>query len=173
MKFTSNSIRVIVERLQTEHPSADQTELVGMLAERMQNDRAVLEAAALYVIRMAVPLRACFDTRLRLHSVPAERKARERAGMHAAAAAVAAQVLLLNLIMPNGRRMRDCSGVEMGKFGKAYERVAEKVGQALVGDVLSEADLRLLMKVEAPARSGLLSRRACGVPTPENAMARA
>jgi hypothetical protein len=146
MKVTGNNIRVVVERLQTEHPGAGQTELVSMLAERMQNDRAVREAAALYVIKMAVPLRACFDTRLQLRSAPAEQQARERAGMHTAAATAAAQVLLLNLAMPNGKPMRLCTGAEMAGFGAGYARIAEKVGKAnLVGAVLTEAQLQALI----------------------------
>ncbi len=147
MKVTSNSnIRAIVEQLQREHAGAGENALVHLLAERMQNDRAVREAAALYVIKMAVPLRACFDKRLQLRSAPAGQQARERAGMHTAAATAAAQVLLLNLAMPNGKPKRLCTGAEMSKFGKAYERIAERVGKAnLVGDALTENEVRALI----------------------------
>ncbi len=56
------------------------------------------------------------------------------------------QVLLLNLEMPNGKRMRYCTGAEMERFGDAYRRIASKVGKTkMVGSVLSENEVRSLL----------------------------
>ncbi len=140
------TMRVIVERLQLEHPGAGDTRLAELLIERMLEDRAVLEAAARYAIETAVPARAGLDARLQLRSPRPEQRARERAEMRTAASAVAAKVVLLNLPMPNGKPMRACTGAEMAGFGAGYARIAEKVGTAnLVGAVLSEAQVRPLM----------------------------
>lgn len=58
-----------------------------------------------------------------------------------------AQIMLLNLTMPNGKTMRDCTGAEMAKFGNRYQRIAEKVGKAkTVGSVLSEDQVKTILK---------------------------
>lgn len=60
---------------------------------------------------------------------------------------IKAQIVILNLTMPNGKSMRDCTGAEMAKFGNRYQRIAESVGKGkLVGDVLSEEDVRKIIK---------------------------
>ena len=145
------NMRVIVERLQLEHPGAGENGLVDLLVERLQHDRVLLEAAARYVIETAAPARPGFDARLQLRTPSPEHKAREKAEVRTAAAAVAAQVVLLALVMPNGRPMRSCTGEEMSKFGKAYERIAERAGDNLVGDVLTEAEVRALLADQRPA----------------------
>jgi hypothetical protein len=37
------------------------------------------------------------------------------------------EIKLLDLVMPNGRRMRDCTGEEMRVFGEMLTREAERV----------------------------------------------
>jgi len=60
---------------------------------------------------------------------------------------VKAQIVMLDLTMPNGKAMRDCTGAEMAKFGNRYQKIAEKVGKAkLVGAVLDEATVQAIMK---------------------------
>ena len=57
------------------------------------------------------------------------------------------EIILLNLLMPNGKPMRDCTGMEMGGFGRAYTKIAEKVGpDRRVGDVISEEQVRKLVQ---------------------------
>jgi len=61
--------------------------------------------------------------------------------------AIKAQIVMLDLTMPNGKAMRDCTGAEMAKFGNRYQKIAEKVGKAkLVGAVLDEAAVQAIMK---------------------------
>ncbi len=74
----------------------------------------------------------------------AERAARE-ARVIEKAASVKAQIELLFLPMPNGKIMRYCTGREMGGFGKAYARIAKRVGAKTVGEVLNEDEVRGLM----------------------------
>lgn len=60
---------------------------------------------------------------------------------------IKAQIMLLDLTMPNGKPMKDCTGAEMSKFGNRYQRIAEKVGKAkLVGAVLNEEQVRGILK---------------------------
>jgi hypothetical protein len=78
-------------------------------------------------------------TKLKAKAVEAERYAK-------AVEQTKERILLLNLEMPNGKRMRFCSGAEMGSFGDGYRRIAKKVGRKLVGEMLDETGVRELMK---------------------------
>jgi hypothetical protein len=56
------------------------------------------------------------------------------------------QIVLLSLMMPNGKPMRDCLGEEMQTFGGGYWRIGMAVGsKQKVGDVLDENGVRRLM----------------------------
>lgn len=57
------------------------------------------------------------------------------------------QIVMLDLLMPNEKLMRDCTGAEMAMFGSRYQKIAERIGKkAKVGDALTEDQLRMLMK---------------------------
>ncbi len=61
--------------------------------------------------------------------------------------AIKAQIIMLDLTMPNGKAMKDCTGAEMARFGNRYQRIAEKVGKAkLVGAVLNEDQVKAILK---------------------------
>ena len=73
----------------------------------------------------------------RAHAKAKQREAIER---------IKAQIVMLDLTMPNGKAMRDCTGAEMAKFGNRYQKIAERVGKAkLVGAVLDEDAVRKIM----------------------------
>lgn len=60
-----------------------------------------------------------------------------------------ARMLLLEMILPNGKLLRDCTGKECAalakKMGGWLAKVAEKVKPSqIIGEVLSEADVRRL-----------------------------
>lgn len=58
-----------------------------------------------------------------------------------------AQIILLDLTMPNGKALRDCTGADCSKFGGWFSAIAEKVGsKQRVGNVLSEQQVRALQK---------------------------
>jgi hypothetical protein len=56
------------------------------------------------------------------------------------------EVALLDLIMPNGIAMRFNTGTQMGAYGKAYEAIATKVGDAMVGEVMVEAEVKAFLR---------------------------
>jgi hypothetical protein len=58
---------------------------------------------------------------------------------------IRSRIVMLNLIMPNGKPMRECLGSEMAAFSRAYSQIAKEVGERLVGDVLSEERVRQLI----------------------------
>jgi hypothetical protein len=60
-----------------------------------------------------------------------------------------AQIILLDMVLPNGKALRDCTGRECkqmgGKMGTWLGKIAERVKPTeLVGSVLKEADVRKL-----------------------------
>jgi len=52
------------------------------------------------------------------------------------------QTVLLDLVMPNDKKLRDCTGTECGKFSSAFAKLKDKVGRRIVGKVLSESEVR-------------------------------
>jgi hypothetical protein len=58
-----------------------------------------------------------------------------------------AEAILLDLIMPNGKQLRSCTGAECAKAGGWLSKVGQKVGaRRLVGSVMTEADLHALWR---------------------------
>jgi hypothetical protein len=58
-----------------------------------------------------------------------------------------AQIVMLDLTMPNGKQMRACTGQEMATFGNRFQKIAERVGRnKFVGSVLTENDVQAIMK---------------------------
>jgi hypothetical protein len=69
----------------------------------------------------------------------------ERKAVTAIAAKVR-QTVLLDLLMPNGVAMRYCTGTQMISFGSAYRAIGERVGDAMVGEVIVEHEVRELLR---------------------------
>lgn len=60
--------------------------------------------------------------------------------------AIKSKIVLLDLLMPNGKPLRNCTGAEAATFGNRFKVVADRVGKTkLVGAVLNEADLQKIM----------------------------
>lgn len=56
----------------------------------------------------------------------------------------AVQLVLLDLLLPNGKPLRDCTGADCEVAGGWLLKVAVQVGDKIVGDVLSEERLQEL-----------------------------
>jgi hypothetical protein len=140
--WSRTSIRVIYAEIKASKPKADHTILVKLLAERMREDDDALMAAADYIATNCEEAEIGYAKRQR--STPKQRTEIAEQ-IKATAETIKNQILLLNLEMPNGKRMRFCTGTEMGRFGKAYQRIAKRVGNKTVGAVLNEKEIRNLM----------------------------
>jgi hypothetical protein len=141
--WSRTSIRVIYAEIKASKPKATHSILVRLLAERMREDDDALQAAADYVATNCEEAETGYARRQR--KTP-EQRAEVAQQITATAESIKQQLLLLNLEMPNGKRMRYCTGREMGNFGKAYQRIAKRVGGKLVGAVLDESGVRKLMQ---------------------------
>lgn len=135
------SVRTVYAEIKASNPTATHSALIRLMANRMRDDGDVLLAAADYIVTNCAVAEADYKRR---KGSPSSASTRER--VTATVEAIKDQIMLLNLEMPNGKRMRFCTGTEMGKFGAAYQRIAKKVGTKLVGSVLSEQNVRALME---------------------------
>lgn len=93
-----------------------------------------------------VNMHASLNTKIARPQDPVQRaQVRERG--NELVASIKAQLIILDLVMPNGKTMRDCTGTEMAKFGNRYHRIAERVGKAkTVGSILNEDQVQEILK---------------------------
>jgi hypothetical protein len=136
-------IREIVADLRRRHSYA--TAMITALRERLEQDSEALASAAALIICVLTT-----DTgRLaRQRATPEQRTTRrEETRQKAKQLAVRArELILLDMLMPNKKRMRNCTGAEMKEFGVAYFEIAKRVGdENTVGTVLSEPEVKALL----------------------------
>jgi hypothetical protein len=143
ISWKTPAARNLLLQLIEESPDANNTALARLLQERA--DEEVTEIVFLYFVHNHVEAlkrgRRLTRKRRRRAISPAKAKAKVRAA-------------LLDLVMPNGKPLRDCTGQECERYGRADEqrgrwlqRVAAKVGpDKHVGEVLDERQLKALMR---------------------------
>jgi len=51
-------------------------------------------------------------------------------------------LMLFDLIQPNGKKLRDCSGTECGEFGGWYLKLRDRFGDNVLGVVTTEDEVR-------------------------------
>jgi hypothetical protein len=134
-------VSALVADLRRQHGKRASVALYDLLLE----DEAVARAVAAFVVERL----AAAASRRRVMPSAKERAAHQVAEKKAVKeiAAKVKETVLLDLVMPNGVAMRYCSGTRMADFGKAYEKIAERVGAAMVGEVMVEAEVRELLAV--------------------------
>lgn len=142
--WRAKDVRELVLRLKEANPAAGESRLVKLFRDHIREDDDYADAAAFYCVRSA--LNAMENQRERQRQREPIVKAQREATEKIVEADIKAQIIILNLEMPNGKRMRYCTGAEMAKFGGAYARIAKKVGKTKrVGEVMSEAEVKKLM----------------------------
>jgi hypothetical protein len=146
----------VIASLRRKNPHIGESQLAELLADELVDDHALLLAVAGDLVHQALaltkakPTKPTKPTKLTLKAAETARRVRvsgqETAKQMArVAAAKLKEQVLLDLIMPNGVAMRFCTGTQMGRFGAAYQAIATKAGESLIGEVLLEADVRALI----------------------------
>jgi hypothetical protein len=138
----------VVEELRRQSPRAGADRIAALLAKRIEEDHHLLVSASRFIAEKLLAAAATARQRQRAAPSPTQR-AERRIAERAEATKIAAKVketLLLDLLMPNGVPMRFCSGTQMAGFGKAYAKIGETVGDAMVGEVLVEHQVRELLR---------------------------
>ena len=135
----------------TANPQATDRLLLEKFVACLREDDDYFLAAAEYAFDNA--LRALRREQAEPTVMQKAKQAKHKAGVAAAhakrVARIKSNIVLLSMMMPNGKKLRDCSGEECSHFGGWYRRIASDIGPTkLVGDVLSEQQVRALYKVK-------------------------
>lgn len=142
--WQKDSVRTAVAELREANPRADQPMLVRKFAEKMRTDDSLLDAAAEYVVILALN---SLERQPSTQTVTSRDRAARAQREETIVAVIKEQVMMLNMEMPNGKRMRWCTGAEMMKFGGAFQKIGKKVGSTkTVGSVLDEKQVRQFLK---------------------------
>jgi hypothetical protein len=138
----------VIQNLRRQNPRVGESRLAQLLADQLYDDRDLLVDAAGHLVRKALvtakPKSIAKVTAARRQRVA--RQEAEKQTVRQVAEKIRA-VVLLDLTMPNGVAMRYCTGTQLAAFGSAYEKIAERAGAAMVGEVMVEAEVRTLLQV--------------------------
>jgi hypothetical protein len=125
-------LRGMLLKLITQNPDATRDDLEEMYLAKAKKKSALVDEA----------LRRAFDNDLARVQQPARPQRRTSATDVAAVADNVKSIVLLDLILPTGKALRDSTGKECNRAGGWLMKVAERVGdRGVVGEKLSEADL--------------------------------
>lgn len=148
--WRAKSVRDLLAEIVTSNPQATDRALLEKFVNSLRDDDDYFLAAAEYAFDNA--LRALRREQSQPTAIQkaklAEQKAKDAVARAKLVARIKSKVLLLSMVMPNGKKLRDCSGEECAHFGGWYRRIASEIGPTkLVGEVLSEQQVRALYKV--------------------------
>jgi hypothetical protein len=143
ISWEHESARNLLLQIMEEFPDADDKTLARHLRERAPAEDCDWPVYLYFVTNHARALRRGRSTRRRRRSATSRAKAKAKV-----------RAALLDLFMPNGKPLRDCTGSECERYGKDDERrglwlqrVADKVGpDKHVGEVLDERQLKALLR---------------------------
>jgi hypothetical protein len=128
--------RDLLAQLADEHPKASRERLRQLFSDAVRADDRWLDGCVEYAFTNSI--NALENQRVRDARQPAARPSDVAKKM----VPEAMKVLLLNMEMPNGKRLRYCTGREVAKFGSFYTKIAKKAGAKRIGEVYDEAQLR-------------------------------
>jgi|SRR5215469_195867 len=137
-----DAIRVVFREIQQEHPRADEKRLIKLLTERISEETEVAKAAAEYIVKNML------GTQRGYAQPTTEERAQRQTEIDEAVKVGVNKILLLNYPMPNGQRLRYCTGTYLVKLGGAFARVGKKAGTKYIGEVFDENTLRECMGVD-------------------------
>jgi hypothetical protein len=152
-----NNPRELMLRIRRRNPTADINEHFAAFLEELEKPRnrkyqlgidEYFHTNAYHAL--VKEEREAAKTKPSPEEIEAERKRQEMEckAHDAAAEAIISGVIeasLLNIVMPNGKQMRACSGDYMSNVGGWYGRIGAAIKpDQIVGDVLSEADVKRL-----------------------------
>jgi hypothetical protein len=135
-------LRGLLIKLMTRHPDATRDELEAMYLTKARKVPALVDEA----------LRRSFDNDLARIQQPARARPQHPPAADIAAATQRLTVVLLDLIMPNGKALRDCTGKECRQAGGWLVKVADRVGdRGVVGATLDEQEIAAIFARSARA----------------------
>lgn len=134
-----NHLRGVLLRLMTDNPTAEKEHLESLYLKLVLKSPELKEEA----------IRRCFANDLaminqgkintKIHNIRSKTQIVKEIGEKIR------QTVLLDLVMPNDKKLRDCTGTECGKFSSAFAKLKDKVGRRVVGKVLTESEVRKII----------------------------
>jgi hypothetical protein len=151
-----NSWRLCFKEIQDAHPQASERELCKLIAEIVLDDQAVLNALIAYGVRNQLAAQEGYERRAEeVPYVPRpytkrtpEQRAEQLAEVEAVAKVALNSILQLNQIMPNGKKLRYCTGTEVAGWGNGYAAIGKRAGHKLIGEVMDEQTVRNLLGIK-------------------------
>jgi hypothetical protein len=138
-----NHLRGLLLKLIKQYPNATQEELQKPYLAKAKGSKFSARPGNEALIDEAL-LRALDNDFDQIHKAYRRRKPTITLSDEEVAAAEQrfAKILLLDFVLPNGKKLRDCTGSECAAAGGWLLKVAERVGaDAIVGDKLSEVQV--------------------------------
>ncbi|MGY4614783.1 hypothetical protein ACVWZ4_000010 [Bradyrhizobium sp. USDA 4472] len=133
----------MVYRLVDQHPGMDKNALFELFQVEIADSESFRRAVDLYFFTNAYS----YATSARNHRPAQSRRGPGRVGMEERTEAIKAQIIMLDLTMPNGKAMRDCTFQEMAMFGNRFTKLAAMGKKTeLVGVKLTEEQVKAIMK---------------------------
>jgi hypothetical protein len=130
-------LRGLLMRLIREHPSASQKEIAPIYLAYVRNDSSLIDEAAMRVLD---------NDWASIHKAPKSHRPIFSAAQLAAGRERLQTCVLLDLMMPNDKKLRDCTGTECGEFGGWLIKIRDRVGAGIVGEILSEEETRGILE---------------------------
>jgi hypothetical protein len=151
--FHDASPRGLLEKVVRQHPNADQDELEEAHWELMvkQIKAGNLEfVKAMHAYWFAPNLRSLIrfseqQRNLKRNQAKASAIATAKAASTKAKSVFESitRIVILDLVLPNGKKLRDCTGKDCAKAGGLYAKIAGRVKpNQIVGQVLTEDQIR-------------------------------
>jgi hypothetical protein len=140
--WRNSNPRELLHKIWQANQSATEDQLRELFWQECKDDTDMLRACVEYTLDNAL---------VALHSDPNRSAQRRQANRNSGATAQTAlkerihreaQVILLDLEMPNGKQLRACTGTECRTFGGWFGKLAVKAGKNQIGTVLSEGEVR-------------------------------
>ena len=147
----ATSPKEVMFRLHREHPRADKDELLRLFRSEANTDQELadtcVEIAALNAYLALENVRTRIAKRPATPEQQRQEQAREAAQEASIIAERIARSAILDFVMPNNKKLGECTFKEVGSFGKGFSRIAAAGGpHQIVGEVLSETKAKSLMR---------------------------
>ncbi len=147
--WKKRSVRDVLVDVMAENPGVGEQKLLKKFVEHLEEDSGDLAVTAEYAFintyrRLQAEPTAEERCNIAKQRVEKAKKVADAACDHAEKVkAIKEQIMLLNLEMPNGKKLSDCTGRECDRFGGWFKTLAKKVGATKrVGDIFDETKLR-------------------------------
>jgi hypothetical protein len=143
-------LRGLLLQLITQHPKASREELEEMYLAHAEGVPALVDEA----------LHRAFDNDMARIQQPARRPQGPSANELDAAEGRLRTIILLDLVQPNGKKLRDCTGKECREAGGWLIKVADRIGDhGVVGATLDEAAVAAIFSAKPDRRARAAGRR--------------